>query len=51
LIILLILGKNYKSCSSSLCSFPHPPFAPFLFGSNILTVKFILNKIYSVSMK
>jgi hypothetical protein len=24
LIILSILGKEYKSCSSSLCSFLHP---------------------------
>jgi hypothetical protein len=36
LIILIILGKEYKLCSSSLCSFLHPPVTPSLFGINNL---------------
>jgi hypothetical protein len=35
-IILIILGEEYKLCSSTLCSFLHPPIAPSLFGPNIL---------------
>jgi hypothetical protein len=36
LIILIILGEEYKSRSSSLCSFHHPPVTLSLFGPNIL---------------
>jgi hypothetical protein len=36
LIILIILAEVYKLCSSSLCSFLHPPVIPSLFGPNIL---------------
>jgi hypothetical protein len=37
LIILIILGKVYKSCSSSLCSFhPPPPITSSIFSPNIL---------------
>jgi hypothetical protein len=35
LIILTILGEEYKSCSSSLWSFLHPPVTSALFGPNI----------------
>jgi hypothetical protein len=36
LIMLIILGAEYKLCSSSLCSFRHPPVSSSLFGPNIL---------------
>jgi hypothetical protein len=36
LIILIILGLEYKLCSSSLFNFLHPPVTPSLFGRNIL---------------
>jgi hypothetical protein len=36
LIILIILGEEYKSQSSSLCSFHHLPITLSLFGPNIL---------------
>jgi hypothetical protein len=36
LIILLILGEEWKSWSSSLCSFLHSPATSSLFGPNIL---------------
>jgi hypothetical protein len=36
LIILIIFGKEYKSCSSSLCSFLRPLVTSSLFGPNIL---------------
>jgi hypothetical protein len=36
LIILFIHGEEYKSWSSSLCSFLHPPVTSSLFGPNIL---------------
>jgi hypothetical protein len=36
LIILIILGEEYKSRSSSLCSFLHPPVTSSLYGPNIL---------------
>jgi hypothetical protein len=35
-IILITLGEEYKLCSSSSCSFLHPPVTPPLFGPNIL---------------
>jgi hypothetical protein len=35
-IILIILGKEYKSRSSSVCSFLCPHITPSLFGPNIL---------------
>jgi hypothetical protein len=34
LIILIILGEEYKSRSSSLCSFLHSPVTSSLFGPN-----------------
>jgi hypothetical protein len=36
LIILIILGKEYKSQTSSLCSFLRSPYISSLFGPNIL---------------
>jgi hypothetical protein len=36
LIILIILGEEHKSRSSSLCSYLHPPVTSSLFGPNIL---------------
>jgi hypothetical protein len=36
LIILIILGEEYKSRSSSLCNFHHSPVTSSLFGPNIL---------------
>jgi hypothetical protein len=36
-----IFGEEYKSFSSSLCSFPHPPVASSLFGPNILRSMFL----------
>jgi hypothetical protein len=35
-IILLILGEDYKLCSSSFCSFLQHSITSFLFGTNIL---------------
>jgi hypothetical protein len=35
LLVLITLGEEYKSCSSSLCSFLHPPVTSSLFGPNI----------------
>jgi hypothetical protein len=35
-IVLIILGEEYKSRSSSLCSFLHLPVTSSLFGQNIL---------------
>jgi hypothetical protein len=36
LIIVIILGEEYKSRSSSLCNFLHSPVTSYLFGPNIL---------------
>jgi hypothetical protein len=36
LITITILGEEYKPCSSSLCSFLHPPVTSSLLGPNIL---------------
>jgi predicted membrane metal-binding protein len=35
LFILIIIGEEWKSRSSSLCSFLYPPITSFLFGPNI----------------
>jgi hypothetical protein len=37
LITLIILGEEYKLCSSSLCSFLHPPVISTPFGPSIST--------------
>jgi hypothetical protein len=36
LIIIIMLGKEYKSRSSSLCRFLHSPVTSSLYGQNIL---------------
>jgi hypothetical protein len=36
LIILITLDEEHKLCSSSLCSFLHPPVTPSLFCQNTL---------------
>jgi hypothetical protein len=43
LIILIIPGEEYKSCSSSLCSFLHPPVTSSLFGRNNFLSTLFLN--------
>jgi hypothetical protein len=43
LIILIILGKEFKSRSSSLCSFLHSPVTLSLFGPNTLSLCSSLN--------
>jgi len=41
-IIRTILGEEYRSLSSSLCSFPHSPVTSYVLGPNIL-----LNTLFS----
>jgi hypothetical protein len=41
--ILIILGEEYKSRSSSLCSFPHSPVSSYLFGPNFLLSTLLSN--------
>jgi hypothetical protein len=36
MIILIILGKDYKSLSSFICSFLHPHITSYLFCPNII---------------
>jgi hypothetical protein len=45
LIILIILGEEYKSRSSSLCSFLYLPFTSSLFGPNVF-----LSNLFSYSL-
>jgi hypothetical protein len=40
LITLIILGEEYKPCSSSLCSFLQPPVTSSFLGPNILHYKY-----------
>jgi hypothetical protein len=40
MIILTILGEEYKLWSSLLCSFLQPPVTSSLFGPNILSASF-----------
>jgi hypothetical protein len=44
LIILIILGEEYKSQSSSLCSFLQPPVTSFHLGPNILFKRHYANQ-------
>jgi hypothetical protein len=43
LIILFILGEEYKLWSSSLCSFLQHPVTSYLFGPNILLITLFTN--------
>jgi hypothetical protein len=45
LITLIILGEEYKPCSSSLCSFLQPPGTSSLLGPNILLSTLFSNTI------
>jgi hypothetical protein len=54
LIILIKLCEEYRSCSSSLCSFLHPPITSFLFGPNILLSNLSSNTVspcYSLNIR
>jgi hypothetical protein len=54
LITLIILGEEYKPCSSSLCSFLQTPVASSLLGPNILLSTLfsnILNLCSSLNVK
>jgi hypothetical protein len=44
IIILIILGEEHKSRSSSLCSFLHPPVTPSLCDPNVLLSRDIQNR-------
>jgi hypothetical protein len=48
LIILIILAEDYKSRSSSLWSFLHPPVISSLFGPNIPPQHPVLNHLQSM---
>jgi hypothetical protein len=49
LIILIMLGEEYKSCSSSLCSFLHPPVTASPFSPNILLRTLFSNTLHLCS--
>jgi hypothetical protein len=49
LFFSIILGKEHKLWSSSLCSFLHPPPSSSLFGQNVLLVALLSNTFSSSS--
>jgi hypothetical protein len=47
LIIVIMIGEMYKSCSFALCSFLHPPVTSSLFCRNILQSTLFSNVCYN----